>query len=155
MAIRRIKQNPAYGLNNPLQSLAPQPIIAQRAPTTSDIAELGTIWIFKPSNQYYVLTSVVSNSASWESAGSANPSFSSLAVTGNATVGGTLGVTGQATFTTLISVDGVNILAGSGVPTASAPQGSLYLRTDGSSSSTRLYVNSNGTTGWVAVTTAS
>ncbi len=44
---------------------------------------------------------------------------------------------------------------GSGVPTLTAPQGSLYLRTDGSSVSTRLYVNSDGAATWVAVTTAS
>lgn len=43
---------------------------------------------------------------------------------------------------------------GSGAPTVSAAQGSLYLRSDGSSTSTRLYVNTNGTTGWTNVTTA-
>ena len=47
------------------------------------------------------------------------------------------------------------ILFGSGAPTCSAIQGSLYLRTDGSSTSTRLYVNTNGSTGWAAITTAS
>ena len=46
-----------------------------------------------------------------------------------------------------------NYYYGSGAPTITAPQGSLYLRTDGSSTSTRLYVNTNGTTGWTAVTT--
>jgi hypothetical protein len=49
---------------------------------------------------------------------------------------------------------GPNIYFGSGAPTVSAPQGSLYLRSDGSSVSTRMYVNTNGTTGWTAVTTA-
>ena len=49
----------------------------------------------------------------------------------------------------------VGISFGSGVPTLSAGQGSLYMRTDGSSVSTRLYVNSDGGTTWVAVTTAS
>lgn len=48
----------------------------------------------------------------------------------------------------------VGVYFGSGAPTISAPQGSLYLRTDGSSTSTRLYVNTNGTTGWTNVTTA-
>src|SRR5581483_11757662 len=43
---------------------------------------------------------------------------------------------------------------GSGAPTLSAAQGSLYLRTDGSSTSTRLYVNTNGTTGWTNITSA-
>lgn len=43
---------------------------------------------------------------------------------------------------------------GSGAPTISAPKGSLYLRTDGSSTSTRLYVNTDGATTWTNVTTA-
>ena len=46
------------------------------------------------------------------------------------------------------------IYAGAGAPTISATKGSLYLNTTGSSTSTRLYVN-NGTTTWIAVTTAS
>lgn len=48
---------------------------------------------------------------------------------------------------------GLGLYFGSGAPTISAIKGSLYVRTDGSSSSTRIYVN-NGTTTWVAVTTA-
>lgn len=51
-------------------------------------------------------------------------------------------------------IDG-NVSFGSGAPTDAARQGSLYLRTDGSSSSTRAYINSDGGTTWVAVTTAS
>jgi len=46
------------------------------------------------------------------------------------------------------------ILAGTGAPTFSATKGSLYLNLTGSSTSTRLFVN-NGTTTWIAVTTAS
>ena len=45
------------------------------------------------------------------------------------------------------------IFFGTGAPTFSAGQGSLYLRSDGSSTSTRAYVNTGGT-GWTAVTTA-
>ena len=48
----------------------------------------------------------------------------------------------------------VGIYYGSGVPTATAPKGSLYLRTDGSSTSTRLYVNTDAATTWTNVTTA-
>jgi hypothetical protein len=53
------------------------------------------------------------------------------------------------------STSNLGVFFGSGAPTLAAAQGSLYLRTDGSSTSTRLYVNSNGSTTWVAVTTAS
>lgn len=63
------------------------------------------------------------------------------------TAGGMLGVQ-------ISSTAGLGIYVGSGAPTISAAQGSLYLRTDGSSTSTRLYVNTNGTTGWTNVTTA-
>jgi hypothetical protein len=46
------------------------------------------------------------------------------------------------------------IFFGSGVPTISAAKGSLYLRSDGSTTNDRMYVNTNGTTGWTAVITA-
>jgi hypothetical protein len=48
----------------------------------------------------------------------------------------------------------LGVYFGSGAPTISAAQGSLYLRTDGSSTSTRMYINTNGSTTWTAVTTA-
>lgn len=54
----------------------------------------------------------------------------------------------------LSSTSNFGMFWGSGAPTLSAAQGSLYLRRDGSSTSTRLYVNTNGTTGWTNVTTA-
>jgi hypothetical protein len=53
------------------------------------------------------------------------------------------------------STANLGMFFGSGAPTLSAAQGSIYLRTDGSSTSTRMYVNTNGTTGWTSVTTAS
>jgi len=49
---------------------------------------------------------------------------------------------------------GFGIYYGSGAPTVSAAQGSIYIRSDGSSTSTRLYVNTNGSTTWTNVTTA-
>ena len=52
------------------------------------------------------------------------------------------------------STTNLGVFFGSGAPSLSAAQGSLYIRTDGSSTSTRLYVNTNGTTGWTNVTTA-
>lgn len=52
------------------------------------------------------------------------------------------------------TASGPNIYAGSGAPTITAPQGSLYLRSDGSSTSTRAYINTTGSTTWTAITTA-
>lgn len=46
------------------------------------------------------------------------------------------------------------IYFGSGAPTVSAAKGSLYLRSDGSSTSTRAYINTDGATTWTAITTA-
>lgn len=49
----------------------------------------------------------------------------------------------------------IYVLAGSGSPSGSitAPKGSLYMRTDGSSTSTRAYINTNSGTTWTAITT--
>ena len=49
---------------------------------------------------------------------------------------------------------GVGFSAGAGAPGYSANKGSLYVRTDGSSASTRMYVNTDGATTWTSITTA-
>jgi hypothetical protein len=46
------------------------------------------------------------------------------------------------------------IFYGSGAPSLSADKGSLYLRSDGSSTSTRAYINTDGGTTWTSITTA-
>lgn len=48
----------------------------------------------------------------------------------------------------ITSTANLGIFVGSGVPTLAAAQGSLYVRTDGSSIATRLYVNTDGGTTW-------
>lgn len=67
------------------------------------------------------------------------------AITAGGSAGAGLMVSSTANF---------GIFFGSGAPTISAAKGSLYLRSDGSSTSTRMYVNTDGSTGWTAVTTA-
>lgn len=52
------------------------------------------------------------------------------------------------------STGAFGIYFGSGPPTVSAAKGSLYLRSDGSTTNDRMYVNTNGSTTWTAVTTA-
>lgn len=52
------------------------------------------------------------------------------------------------------STANLGLFFGSGAPSLNAAQGSIYIRTDGSSTSTRLYINTNGTNGWTNVTTA-
>lgn len=64
--------------------------------------------------------------------------------------GGTAGV-----GITMSSTNNLGVFFGSGAPTLAAAKGSLYLRTDGSGTGDRMYVNTNGSTAWTAVTTAS
>lgn len=52
------------------------------------------------------------------------------------------------------STSNYGVFFGSGAPSLSAAQGSLYLRSDGSSTSTRAYINTDGGATWTAITTA-
>ena len=54
----------------------------------------------------------------------------------------------------LSSTADFGVFFGSGAPTLSAAKGSLYLRSDGSGTNNRMYVNTNGATTWTAVITA-
>ena len=58
--------NQAAGLENPLQSVFPQPVVAQRAPTTNDKNyPVGQDWVDQSGDTAYKLIEVVSNSATW------------------------------------------------------------------------------------------
>lgn len=46
------------------------------------------------------------------------------------------------------------VFFGSGAPTLAAAKGSLYLRSDGSATNNRAYINTDGGTTWTALTTA-
>lgn len=90
-----------------------------------------------------------------------DPEFESVTVTGSVTAtgnliadSGTAPTAGGMLAVQVSSTAGLGIYVGSGAPTISAAQGSLYIRTDGSSTSTRLYVNTTGSTTWTNVTTA-
>jgi hypothetical protein len=45
----------------------------------------------------------------------------------------------------------LGIYFGTGLPTVIAGTGSIYIRVDGSSSTTRLYSNLNGSTSWTSL----
>ena len=82
-------------------------------------------------------------------------SVASLSATGNITAdSGTAPAAGGMSAILISSTANLGIYVGSGAPTVAAAKGSLYLRTDGNSTSTRLYSSDGGTT-WIAVTTAS
>jgi hypothetical protein len=88
-------------------------------------------------------------------------SFTSVSSTSSTSTGtltaisGTAITAGGSAAVLATSTASFGIYLGSGAPTIAAAKGSLYLRSDGSSTSTRLYVNSDSSTTWVAVTTAS
>ncbi len=52
------------------------------------------------------------------------------------------------------SVANFGVFFGSGAPTLAAAQGSLYLRSDGTTINNRAYINTDGGTTWSALTTA-
>lgn len=83
-------------------------------------------------------------------------SVASLSATGNITAdSATAPAAGGMAAFLASSTAGLGIYVGSGAPTISAAKGSLYLRTDGSGVADRAYINTNGTTGWAAISTAS
>lgn len=84
MATNPLRLQQAYGIGNSLQQLSPFTIIANRAPTTSDKARLGTLWDFKTSNLAYMLTSVTAGLSNWTllSNNGGAGAFTSLTVTG-------------------------------------------------------------------------
>lgn len=127
------KNTALSGLNN--AGTIQQPLLKYNA---SDVVEVGEVLFLNPATDAaFFQGSVQATTGVYAYSGTDVPA------------GGTAGV--GFTFTT---TPNLGIFVGSGVPTLSAAQGSLYVRTDGSSTSTRLYVNTNGTTGWTNVTTA-
>lgn len=60
----------------------------------------------------------------------------------------------MAIATDSISLNAITLSSGTGAPTYAAPKGSIYSRLDGSSSATRMYINTDGSTTWTNVTTA-
>jgi len=92
-----------------------------------------------------------------------------IAITGTSTLTGAVSTVGQLSAQTALappasglatagilmsSTANFGVFFGSGAPTFSAAKGSIYLRTDGSSTSTRLYVNTNASTTWTNFTSA-
>ena len=74
---------------------------------------------------------------------------------GRVVVPGTLTAGGLLTCAVQVATSGPLIYSGSGAPTISAAvQGSIYLRSDGSSTTTRMYVATNTAGTWTPVTTS-
>lgn len=113
----------SYGLSSALLPVFPFPIVSTRDPLTSDKSLLGTLWVNKSTNEYFILTSIVSNSATWSSLSNGSGIFSSLeATTGNitadlgniiATAGNITSVAGSVSAgTTVTAATGLTVSAG-------------------------------------------
>lgn len=82
MATKFTNPRVAYGLSDALPNMAPLPIIANRAPTGNDFAELGTTWVDKTADSVYVITSIVAGAAVWStSPASGVGTFTSVDIT--------------------------------------------------------------------------
>ena len=110
MSVDRSKISVGYGLTNSLQQLSPQPIIALRNPTTSDIAELGTLWVNKNTNAYYVATSTTAGATTWQAQATGAGNFAAVHVTGP--VGNTFTVDADSTLTGTLDVGGNTTITG-------------------------------------------
>lgn len=198
------RKNVSYGLSDALLAVPNFPIVSERAPSANDLAEIGTLWIDKPNNDAYILTSIVAAQGTWSSIIGSGGSFTALDVqgtadinaiggaatnigtgTGQVTIGNAttdvdiannIAVFGDATVAGNVSTQGTficstagagvllgaaggtgaQLLCGSGDPdtVVTANKGSLYMRLDGSSSSTRAYINIDGVTAWTNLVTA-
>ena len=135
MAIRqRTRALVGYGLDNALQDLAPQPVVAARAPITSDSAPISTLWVYPATNQVWILTSIVSGSANWElleASGMAGV-FTSLTVNPGPT-----SITGS--FTVAAGANPVHISTTNNVASA------ISLTTNGGNTETIVVTNTQGT----------
>lgn len=137
-----------YGISDALSQIAPLPIVANRAPQTNDIAEIGTLWIYPATSSPYLLVSVVNNVATWlllESGGGGGV-FSTLLVTpGPSTLNGTVSLSTDATVATVLvgtgaAVKTVTVGSTSGASTTAVQAGTGGLTV--TSTNSALTINS-------------
>lgn len=119
MSVRKRTQfDTAYGINNPLQSLAPEPIIAQINPNSGYSAPIGTVWVNQAADAYFVLTSIDAGVPNWQAQANGSASQATLTITGGSgtvleveangatLLGGDLAVAGETTFNGNVTVTG-------------------------------------------------
>lgn len=116
----------------------------QRAPRTSS-----TAWTFNPSTGQMTATILAATGAitagTTVTAGGSITAKNATAIPAGGTAGAGLMVSSTTNF---------GVFFGSGVPSLSAAKGSLYLRSDGTTTNNRAYVNTDSGTTWTALTTA-
>jgi hypothetical protein len=108
--VARIQQ--AAGLQNPLQSVFPQPVVSNRAPTASDKNyPIGQEWIDKAGANAYILVNVSAGSATWNLAASTAGELNTLnGNSGTATpVSGAITISGGTNATSTASGSTVTV----------------------------------------------
>jgi hypothetical protein len=80
----------------------------------------------------------------------------SATTAGNVTIGSGVAITAggsKVAGVSFTSTADFGVYTGSGAPSISAAKGSLYLRSDGTTTTSRAYINTDGATTWTAITT--
>ena len=131
--INRTVTDVGYGFTNALPNLAQAPIQVARDPNSNDLATAGTLWVNTATNSVAISAGSFAGLGLWDGIANYPISVNSLPAT---------------------TANGVTIISGTGAPSLHLPKGSLYLRVDGSSTSTRAYIATNATGTWTNVVTA-
>ncbi len=87
MSVNKRNQTSLYGFASPLTPAINPVIVSTRAPSTTDFAPIGQIWINRSTNTNYILTSVVGGVASWQGGLSGAGTFTTLTSSGNTSLG--------------------------------------------------------------------
>lgn len=144
----------------------------RHTPTTFSTVELSSRWdgvvvcisdsntsvigapVTAGSGSFQVLARSYGNSTNWYVIASSTPGISDGPLVAVSTVSAPAG--GSTTARLSLGSDAaLGVYFGSGAPSVSASQGSLYLRTDGASSTTRIYVGSSTPGTWIVIETSS
>jgi hypothetical protein len=149
-----LTQATAFTLTQYMHFRADQSTIGAGSAVTSQMGFSAAATLIGAANNYGFYGNIPAAANRWNfyAAGTARNLFN-----GDLTVfGGTAIPAGGAAGTGYMfsSTANFGVFFGSGAPTLSAAKGSLYLRSDGSGVSDRMYVNTDGATTWTAVTTA-
>jgi len=125
MSTKVSRSNTVYGYPNPQLSAFPDPIVAQRAPTTSDKAVVGQIWVDQVAEVSYIFIKNSAGNSVWvtQSNNGGAAVFASLSVVGNSTFTGNI-VQSAGDVTIGNDAAGQTILIGTGAAVKSVSIGS-------------------------------
>jgi len=122
----------AIGRSTPYVEIGPLPIVSQRAPTTNDRCEIGTMWIDEPNDDVYVITSASGGTSVWINAGGGTGTFNALTVTTTATIGTALTLTtGNLTLGDMTTAGVLSNTAAGVIQSSTGTDGQLFISATG------------------------